>query len=118
MNEFDNKIKEKENQLTVNTEKLKQYLLNIQNKPVGYNKNNKFKSSTISVGSNNNDLSYNNFNNNTKNLNKNIFAISSNSDNSSQNNLFTINYGNLEPANNLNEKGMNYNILNEDHGDN
>ena len=118
MNEFDNKIQEKENQLTVNKEKLKQYLLNIQNKPVGYNKNNKFKSSTISVGSNNNDLSYNNFNNNTKNLNKNIFAISSNSDNSSQNNLFTINYGNLEPANNLNEKGMNYNILNEDHGDN
>ena len=118
MNEFDNKIKEKENQLTVNKEKIKQYLLNLQNKPISYNKNNKFKSSIISVGSNNNDLSYNNTISDTKNLNKNIFAISNNSDNSSQNNIFSIKYVNGEEPNNLNKKGVDFNILNENHVEN
>ena len=40
INEFDNKIREKENQLMTNKEKIKQYLLDMQNKPLIQKNNN------------------------------------------------------------------------------
>ena len=40
INEFENKIKEKENQLVTNKEKIKQYILDMQNKPIIQKSNN------------------------------------------------------------------------------
>ena len=93
INEFDNKISEKENQLMTNKEKIKQYLLDMQNKPLiqknnnglnnNYNYNYNIKKDNYNDNGKNDIpslMNYNINNRNNVNDNSNIHAINSNDD--------------------------------------
>ena len=109
INEFDNKISEKENQLMTNKEKIKQYLLDMQNKPLIQKNNN---------GLNNNyNYNYNikkdNYNDNGKNdipslMNYNINNRSSVNDNS---NIHTINSNDDSNISRRNKNGTTYTLV-------
>ena len=82
INEFENKINEKENQLTETKEKIKQYLLELQNKPL---------------------IQKNNINNNGINNNYNYnYYLNQDNNNGKNNNLENINY-NIINRNKLND---------------
>ena len=112
INEFDNKIREKENQLMTNKEKIKQYLLDMQNKPLIQKNNNGL----------NNNYNYNyyikkdNYNDNGKNdvpslMNYNI-NIRNNSNNVNDNsNTHTINSNDDSNINRRNKNGTTYALV-------
>ena len=109
INEFDNKISEKENQLMTNKEKIKQYLLDMQNKPLIQKNNN---------GLNNNyNYNYNikkdNYNDNGKNdipslMNYNINNRNNVNDNS---NIHTINSNDDSNISKRNKNGTTYTLV-------
>jgi len=109
INEFDNKISEKENQLMTNKEKIKQYLLDMQNKPLIQKNNNGLNS----------DYNYNyyikkdNYNDNGKNdipslMNYNINNRNNVNDNS---NIHTINSNDDSNISRRNKNGTTYTLV-------
>ena len=109
INEFDNKISEKENQLMTNKEKIKQYLLDKQNKPLIQKNNNGL----------NNNYNYNyyikkdNYNDNGKNdipslMNYNINNRNNVNDNS---NIHTINSNDDSNISRRNKNGTTYTLV-------
>ena len=114
INEFDNKIREKENQLMTNKEKIKQYLLDMQNKPLIQKNNN---------GLNNNyNYNYNyyikkdNYNDNGKNDVPSLMNYNINNRNNSNNvndnsNTHTINSNDDSNINRRNKNGTTYALV-------
>ena len=114
INEFDNKIREKENQLMANKEKIKQYLLDMQNKPLIQKNNN---------GLNNNyNYNYNyyikkdNYNDNGKNDAPSLMNYNINNRNNSNNvndnsNTHTINSNDDSNINRRNKNGTTYALV-------
>ena len=106
INEFENKIIEKENQLVVNKEKIKQYLLELQNRPLIVQRNN----------INNNDINNNNTkqdnigkNNISENMNYNIvYRNNLNDINSTRNNNYIYGKENDNKRNKGNRNGTTY----------
>ena len=93
INEFDNKISEKENQLMTNKEKIKQYLLDMQNKPLIQNNNN---------GLNNNNYNYN------------YYIKKDNYNDNGKNNIPSLMNYNINNRNNLNDMSNNHTINSND----
>ena len=109
INEFDNKISEKENQLMTNKEKIKQYLLDMQNKPL-IQKNNNGLNSNYNY---NYYIKKDNYNDNGKNdipslMNYNINNRSSVNDNS---NIHTINSNDDSNISRRNKNGTTYTLV-------
>ena len=114
INEFDNKIREKENQLMANKEKIKQYLLDMQNKPLIQKNNN---------GLNNNyNYNYNyyikkdNYNDNGKNdvpslMNYNINNRTNSNNVNDNSNTHTINSNDDSNINRRNKNGTTYALV-------
>ena len=112
INEFDNKIREKENQLMTNKEKIKQYLLDMQNKPLIQKNNNGL----------NNNYNYNyyikkdNYNDNGKNDVPSLMNYNINNRNNSNNvndnsNTHTINSNDDSNINRRNKNGTTYALV-------
>ena len=112
INEFDNKIREKENQLMTNKEKIKQYLLDMQNKPLIQKNNNGL----------NNNYNYNyyikkdNYNDNGKNDVPSLMNYNINNRNNSNNvndnsNTHTINSNDDSNINRRNKNGTIYALV-------
>ena len=112
INEFDNKIREKENQLMANKEKIKQYLLDMQNKPLIQKNNNGL----------NNNYNYNyyikkdNYNDNGKNDAPSLMNYNINNRNNSNNvndnsNTHTINSNDDSNINRRNKNGTTYALV-------
>ena len=113
INEFDNKIREKENQLMTNKEKIKQYLLDMQNKPLIQKNNNGL----------NNNYNYNyyikkdNYNDNGKNDVPSLMNYNINNRNNSNNNVndnsktHTINSNDDSNINRRNKNGTTYALV-------
>ena len=93
INEFDNKISEKENQLMTNKEKIKQYLLDMQNKPLIQNNNN---------GLNNNNYNYN------------YYIKKDNYNDNGKNNIPSLMNYNINNRSNLNDMSNNHTINSND----
>ena len=112
INEFDNKIREKENQLMTNKEKIKQYLLDMQNKPLiqknnnglnnNYNYNYYIKKENYNDNGNNDVPSLMNYNINNRNNSNNV------NDNS---NTHTINSNDDSNINRRNKNGTTYALV-------
>jgi hypothetical protein len=114
INEFDNKIREKENQLMTNKEKIKQYLLDMQNKPLiqknnnglnnnyNYNYNYYIKKDNYNDNGNNDVPSLMNYNINNRNNSNNV------NDNS---NTHTINSNDDSNINRRNKNGTTYALV-------
>ena len=114
INEFDNKIREKENQLMANKEKIKQYLLDMQNKPLiqknnnglnnnyNYNYNYYIKKENYNDNGNNDVPSLMNYNINNRNNSNNV------NDNS---NTHTINSNDDSNINRRNKNGTTYALV-------
>ena len=112
INEFDNKIREKENQLMTNKEKIKQYLLDMKNKPLIQKNNNGL----------NNNYNYNyyikkdNYNDNGKNDVPSLMNYNINNRNNSNNvndnsNTHTINSNDDSNINRRNKNGTTYTLV-------
>ena len=112
INEFDNKIREKENQLMTNKEKIKQYLLDMKNKPLIQKNNNGL----------NNNYNYNyyikkdNYNDNGKNDVPSLMNYNINNRNNSNNvndnsNTHTINSNDDSNINRRNKNGTTYALV-------
>ena len=109
INEFDNKISEKENQLMTNKEKIKQYLLDMQNKPL-IQKNNNGLNSNYNY---NYYIKKDNYNDNGKNdipslMNYNINNRNNVNDNS---NIHTINSNDDSNISKRNKNGTTYTLV-------
>ena len=109
INEFDNKISEKENQLMTNKEKIKQYLLDMQNKPL-IQKNNNGLNSNYNY---NYYIKKDNYNDNGKNdipslMNYNINNRNNVNDNS---NIHTINSNDDSNISRRNKNGTTYTLV-------
>ena len=108
INEFDNKISEKENQLMTNKEKIKQYLLDMQNKPLIQNNNN---------GLNNNNYNYyikkDNYNDNGKNNIPSLmnYNINNRSNLNDMSNNHTINSNDDANIKRRNKNGTTYSLV-------
>ena len=109
INEFDNKISEKENQLMTNKEKIKQYLLDMQNKPLIQKNNNGL----------NNNYNYNyyikkdNYNDNGKNDIPSLINYNKNNRNNvnDNSNIHTINTNDDSNINRRNKNGTTYTLV-------
>ena len=109
INEFDNKISEKENQLMTNKEKIKQYLLDMQKKPL-IQKNNNGLNSNYNY---NYYIKKDNYNDNGKNdipslMNYNINNRNNVNDNS---NIHTINPNDDSNISRRNKNGTTYTLV-------
>ena len=92
INEFENKIKEKEEQLMLNREKINQCVLELQNRPI------------FSKNKNGINIDYNyNYN----------YYIKNEENNGNNNNLENMNNNNLTPRNNTDNINNNYNNVNK-----
>ena len=106
INEFENKIIEKENQLVVNKEKIKQYLLELQNRPLIVQRNN-----INNNGINNNNTKQDNIgkNNISENMNYNIVNRNNLNDiNSTRNNNYIYSKENENKRSKGNRNGTTY----------
>ena len=107
LNEFDNKISEKENQLMTNKEKIKPYLLDMQNKPLIQKNNNGLNSNY------NYYIKKDNYNDNGKNDIPSLMNYNKNNRNNANDysNIHTINTNDDSNINRRNKNGTTYTLV-------